>query len=310
MPVTGGEVQRRHPAHRRVAARCPPPARGNRVALLVKRRVDQRQHIRGQADVRAVRGQLGDDRGPVLPGGEHERRLAIREVTRVRIGPMLDQMTHGVDAARHGRHHQRRRAGCRRVVDVGARRHKRVDHRRAAVLAGQIERRDGPNPGLHPHVRLRLEQHGCHVEIVVEGRPVQRRHPVALRGVHVAVGRVGQQRAHGPEVAVHRRVGQRTLSRRRARAHHQREDDHPDRGRPTTAPDCAPGHLPLPSALDSRFSALGSRLSALGSRLSARCRPGRCCPRSRQSRRQACATPSSARWPSACRPGRSNGCCP
>jgi hypothetical protein len=85
-------------------------------------------------------------------------------------------------------------------LDVGAGGDQRAHHRRMAGARRQEQRRIRPDPRRRLHVGAGIEEHAGHLGVAVAGRPVQRGHPVGLRGVDVAG--LLQQRAHGLAIAL------------------------------------------------------------------------------------------------------------
>ncbi len=101
---------------------------------------------------------------------------------------------------------QRRRAGRRRLRgDVGARFEQRFDGRNAAGRARQVQRCVLTDAGHRVHVGAGVGEHFDQRGVAVLGRPVQRRHTVALP--RARVGALLQQRAHGVAVALHCGIG-------------------------------------------------------------------------------------------------------
>jgi hypothetical protein len=86
----------------------------------------------------------------------------------------------------------------------------------------QVERRVVPEPRLGGDVRPRPKQRPGELRVATLGRPVQRGHPVTLRGVDV--GSLAQERAHCFPVPLHRGIGDRRL-RRRGRPQQQRREE-------------------------------------------------------------------------------------
>ena len=72
------------------------------------------------------------------------------------------------------------------------------------LLAGEIQRRVGAESRRRLDVGARGDQHLRELGVAVHRRPVQRRHAVALSGIHVS--RILQQRLDGVAIATRRRI--------------------------------------------------------------------------------------------------------
>ncbi len=130
----------------------------------------------------------------VASGREHQRGLAVCGFPGVGVGLVREQRLDRIHLAGCRRQHERCRPGRRRRVDVRSRIHQRVDDRRRAVLAGEVQRRVAAQPCRRPHVGPGVEQNAGQLGIAVGDRPVQRGHAIALGRVHI--GAVAQQRFH------------------------------------------------------------------------------------------------------------------
>ena len=91
--------------------------------------------------------------------------------------PWTMQRFHGCDVAGAGRRHERGVAFRHLRVGVGARLQQPLHHRRAAVDAGEPQRRCAVSVG-GPYVRARLDQQIGSRKIVEMRGPVKRRRPV------------------------------------------------------------------------------------------------------------------------------------
>ena len=170
---------------------------------------------RARADVGARLDEHLDDLGMLFGRGPHQRGLVVLALLRVHIGAASEQRFHraGVTGARAG--HQHRLAVHERRVRIGACREEPLDHCRAAIRAGELER---CRAEIVRDVRTCTgsNQDIGHRQVVTMRRPVERRRPVALRRVHVKAGRARlQQLAHRFDVFVFDRLDQPRVASRR-----------------------------------------------------------------------------------------------
>jgi hypothetical protein len=75
------------------------------------------------------------------------------------------------------------------------------------MLCGEEQRRIAVDAGRSAHVRAGIQQHLRERRVIVHGGPVERGHPITLRGVDVAS--LLQQCTHGGRVPLHGGVGHR-----------------------------------------------------------------------------------------------------
>ena len=146
----------------------------------------------------------------------------MRALPCVDVGAAADERGHRprVAGARAG--HQHGLAVQQRRVRVGAGVEQPLDHRRAAVGAGQMQRRRAAIVG-GARARAGADQQIGDREIVAVRRPVQCGRAVAGRRVDVDWGPSGlQQRAHGLDISAFGRLDQALVDcsrRRHARGH-------------------------------------------------------------------------------------------
>ena len=95
-----------------------------------------------------------------------------------------------------------------------------LHHGGAARLGGQVQRRVVADARDRVDVGAGVDQHLGQLGVAALGRPVQRRHAVALRGADV--GALLEQRLHGGGVAAHGGVGHRRADWRRTQRRRQR----------------------------------------------------------------------------------------
>ena len=218
-----GEQQRRHAPHHRVAAGHGTARLGfllrQRIAVVVELVLLEGDDCCRRLEIGAVRRQRGDHASAVFRGGKHQRGLLVRGLPRVHIRSAFQEQGHGVRASGDGRCHQGGRTVRVRGVGAGPGVEHRLDHGRVAVLAGDQQRRDGADARGRFRARARRNEQRGDVEIVVERRPVQRRHAIALSGVDVDL--LLQQGPDRLRVALLRRVGEPDIST--SRGNHGRQ---------------------------------------------------------------------------------------
>ena len=146
-----------------------------------------------------------------LVGGPHQSRGSAQLVLGIHVGMLIQQHSDGVQIARARHQHQRRLAFRPELIRVGAGLQQLLDHRRASVQRRQIQRRGALAIG-QLDVRAGRDQHVGHFQIVAISRPLDRRRAIRLRGVHI--GFLLHQRLHRRPIAVHGRIGYRTVARR------------------------------------------------------------------------------------------------
>ena len=182
--------------------------------------------------VGAVLDQQPHDVGMPLGRRPHQRSLPPRRLPRVDVvGTGVEQGAHRVrvPGARAG--HEDGLAHRGRSVGVGAGRQQPLDDRRAAVDAGERQRRDAVGVG-RAGPRARVEQYVHDGDVIPPDRPVQHRRAVALGGVHV--GAQLDEGAHRGVVAASHRLLELGVGRlgRHAGAPHRHDQpcDDPSRG--------------------------------------------------------------------------------
>ena len=240
---------------------------------------------RGGRQVGAVAGQRRDDGGAVGGRGEHRRGQPASRLAGVDVGAARQEQFHRAEVARRGREHQRGGAVVGLGGRIGPAFEQRLDDAAVAELGGQQQRRVGADAGRRPRVGAGLQQHRGQGRLVVHRRPVQGRHPVALR--RVDVGTLGEERLDGGGVAARGGIGHRRVDRGR---HRRGGEESAESGGAERRAE--------------RGSRHGSTLAPL--RPWSRRRPPNpaapCCRRSWSCRRsRASASPTAWRWPSACR---------
>jgi hypothetical protein len=124
------EINRRHPAALVAIAE---PVAGVHNA---------RPHLGARLNVGAGLDERANDRGVSVRHGPHQGGLPVRELLRADVGAAADERLDHRHVAGARRGHQRRLAAGQLDVRVGARANQDFDHRRAAVLACQCQRRD------------------------------------------------------------------------------------------------------------------------------------------------------------------------
>ena len=206
-----GRLHRRHPASTLHQHRA--------LGLLLRRHVFD---LRREFETRTTLDQHVERRQAIGRRRPHQRRLPPCAFTCVDRRPFVEQRHHRERITVRRRKVQRSR-GARRGhgVHIGPGRQQRLHGGRASITCGKMQRRvvaiarHGIHPctGIHQHLRA--------AGIAALRRPMQRRHAVGLRRVHIESLR--DQQAHACTVPTHDRIGHRRLVCRRARrAQYQR----------------------------------------------------------------------------------------
>jgi len=249
--------------------------------------------LRRDVRVRAARGQRPDDVGAAVRGREVKGALALHVLDRIHVGAVRDEELHRVGVAGLRRQHQRRRAVGRCGLRVSAPVQQRVDHRRFAVLARDEERRITADAGGRADVRAAVEQELRELDVVLLDRPVQRRHAVGLRRVHVVA--FLEERADGVAVAAHRGLDDgRPTAGGRSGLKKRRKPERPNGADTRSGDQRFSQHAGSPNPSRRPWLRWERRCSG-------RARP--CCRRNWSCRRgPACEASSASGWPSACRP--------
>ena len=117
----------------------------------------------------------------------------MRRLLGVYVGASRQQSAHGTNVTSPRASHQRRLAVQQCRVRIRAGREQLLDHDRAAIHAGQVDRGD---PGVvgRADPRTRVNQRVCHAHVVEVDRPMEGRRAVPLRRIDVDVLR--EQGAH------------------------------------------------------------------------------------------------------------------
>ncbi len=193
-------------------------ARG--VELALARREQERGHaarrppllLRGrrrrQRRVRAAGKQQRDDFGMAFGRRPHQGRLAAK-LLRVRVRTAIEQQLHGGGITRVRGQHQRRLALRRQHrVRVLAGVEQPRDRCGVAVRRREVERRR-PRAIGEGVLRPGIEEHVHHLDVAALNGPMQGRHAVRLRCVHV--GRLPNERPHRLQIAGLRGIDERGI---------------------------------------------------------------------------------------------------
>ena len=156
-------------------------------------------HARTGPHVGSALDKRDDDVRVSLGCRPHQRRLVVRALLRVDVCSLCQQRLHGFRRSGTRTVHEHRLAAQERRVRIRVRRQQLLDHGRAAVRAGQVERRD-PDVVRDIHVRAGLNQQLRCIQIVQVHGPVECRRAITLRRIHVGV--LFQQVEHGRFVVV------------------------------------------------------------------------------------------------------------
>ena len=208
------EQKRRESADRRTSK--PPRHLGLRAGCNVRTSLDQRPD------------------GGVLTVGRrpHECCLAPLQCG-VDVRAVVQQQPDGVSAPGARRGHQRRLTLADLRIRVGTGRQQDFEHRRTGIRGSQADRRDAERVG-GIHIRTGAQQLLRRIGVVKVGRPMERRHPVGLRGVDIDL-RLSQERDHGIEIGIPDGIHQRRRLPGHAgtgqRQEHQEEHPGPPRTR-------------------------------------------------------------------------------
>ncbi len=209
MAVPRRKEQGGHSAHDRVGSRCPWTAPRQLVAVAVEPSLVHRHHQRCEPHVGAMPDEQPDRVGAVFPGGEHQGGLSVRGLSSIHKRPVIKQPSDRVNPSRRGRRHQRSGTGRCRPVHESPSLLKQIDHPHTAVARGHRHRRNRTNTGGGSHVGVSFDEHTGQVDVVTKCRPVESRHPVALRSVDVATAR--EERTDPLGITGHGRVGDRRV---------------------------------------------------------------------------------------------------
>ena len=140
--------------------------------------------LRPSLDVGPVIDEDPSDLRMRLPRRPHQGRLLVPRLSGVGVGPVLEQRAHGTDIAGPRAGHERHFPRRPRDIGVGAGLEQEGHHAGGAVVASQREGGhavvvdgvdDGPGVG----------QQAGQAQVVLVGRPVQRRGAIRLWGIHV-----------------------------------------------------------------------------------------------------------------------------
>ena len=179
--------------------------------------------IRPDVEIRAAIDEQLHGGRMALVRSPHQRRRAPQRFLGIDLRSAIEQHLHRRHVARAGRHHQGRLPPRQCLVRVRASLQEAFHDRGVAIHARQRERGRALLIG-HLGIGAGLKQQVGQGGVAPIHRPVKRRRPVRLRGVHV--GLLSEQGADGRRVSSHDRVGHLTTGRTQGRHRLQGQQQH------------------------------------------------------------------------------------
>ena len=161
--------------------------------------------VQTDSDIGAGLDELLRNLGVTFRRRPHQGRLSAPGIFTVNIGSAGQQRLHGPGLAHPRGRHQSGFPSGKSGVRVSPGLQEQLDHRAVSIRAGQGERRHAI-PVRSFHVGARAHEQFLCFQIVLVRRPVQRRHPIDLRRVHIDA--LLQQSADPRPIHLFRRIRQ------------------------------------------------------------------------------------------------------